>query len=165
MAMATICFGFGELGAGFNDAHEYHSFIERPRRADLQHRMAVIDVAGTRPCDGVLDGRHFRARHQCLSLCGHVSRGFGALRSGHRYERRLRLCRRLRPDPADALRVVHQLAESLCLLQSPALSGLFFGGGWAWPPARQLPATLLDLVIRPGAPSTAYGPLLGRLLP
>jgi hypothetical protein len=44
---------------------------------------------------------------------------------------------------------------AVTVLAGGALSGLFFGGGWAWPPARQLPATLLVLVIHPGAPSTA----------
>ena len=72
----------------------------------------------------------------------------------------------LGPGEATTLALFGGLAiAAVTVLAGGALSGLFFGRGWAWPPTRQLPATLLDLATDPGAPSTAYGPLLGRLLP
>ena len=56
-------------------------------------------------------------------------------------------------------------AAVMMLFAGGALSGLVFGRGWAWPPTDRIPATLGDLVTRPGEPAAAYGPILGRLLP
>ena len=72
----------------------------------------------------------------------------------------------LSPGEATALGLLGAVAvAAAAVLLGGALSGLFFGRGWVWPPTRQLPSTLVALVTHPGQPSAAYGRTLGGLLP